>query len=181
MILSPTQTRKGVITLELQKIEQVTKNEISIKRFSTIDVVDYPAIEQSIYKLRDHDINGLPPESNEQMIKLRKKLDYIFHTVLKGSFEFLYENCDINETTFRKFIKGSRNLSKTNLVKFIIGTGIDQDTAEELLRLNETPFDYDNRFDYIVACAIRDGDTLDTLHEDLIKYGCKGLRIKNED
>ena len=156
-------------------MREIRKEDIPSLTFVQLAVVEYPGRQSVSYLMNASDLANLPPESYERLIELRKRLDYIFHTVLKGNYNLLYEDCDLNETTFRKFIKGSRRLSKTNLVKFIIGTGLDQVIAEELLSMNETPFDYDNRFDCIVACAIRDGDSIDMLHQELVLYGCKGL------
>lgn len=161
-------------------MQEIHKKYIPQIIFKILDVVEYPLQKNVSYAMTPSDVANRPLESNFRLNQLRKKLDYIFHTTLKSSYDLLYQNCDLNETTFRKFIKGSRRLSKTNLVKFILGTRLDQNTAEELLSMNETPFDYENLFDYIVSCAIRDGDTIDMLHEELVSYGCKGLMENNQ-
>lgn len=156
-------------------MRKIRKEDIPSMKFMKLDVVEYPDPQSVSYAMNPNDIVNLPPESSERLNQLRKRVDYIFHTVLKGDYNLLYETCDLKDATLRKFIKGERRLSKTNLVKFIIGTGLNQETTEELLSMNETPFDYDNRFDCIVACAIRTGDTIDMLHDELVRHGCKGL------
>jgi hypothetical protein len=83
----------------------------------------------------------------------------------------------IKQDTFRRWMKGTRNVSKKELVKFVVGLGVEIEITKKLFYLNGHPLNYEkNRLDFIVVCAIRDKDDIEQFGNDVKKY-CNGLSI----
>lgn len=120
---------------------------------------------------------GISPEDLEKMppldksAALRQRILKLWYEKAEGSYAKLEVETQILEDTFRKWLKGSRNMKRSNLAKFIVGFSLDIETADELFALHDHPLDCDgDRFDFIVACAIRDKDDIEQFGNDVLAY-----------
>lgn len=138
-----------------------------------MDPIEYGESDTA-YRLSDADLKGLPSTYEEKQAALREKIIELFEERLDGIITRI-EGYYIGRSAFSRYIHGKNGISKTAITKLVIGLMLTQEQYEELLTLKSTPFDYDCRFDYIAACALRDGDELETFFADLKKYGCKDI------
>lgn len=156
---------------KLSKIKEIS--------FECIDCIDFPIHEKSSYRVSEIDLLDMPADYEEQQSILREKIIELFEEKLDSKKTQVYEVCDIDRTNFGRFLSGKYGITKTNLVKFIIGLKLDMNTARELLSLNGTPLEpHVCRFDYIASLAIDDGDELDDFMDELVKFGCKNIATK---
>lgn len=110
---------------------------------------------------------------NETNKTLRKRMQNIWLEKTGGSYAKLELLSQIEQETFQKWLRGSRKVPRIELAKFVIGLSLDRETADELFSLQSQPLDCDNdRFDFIVACAIRDKDDIEQFGKDVFTY-CK--------
>lgn len=147
--------------------------------FEFIDPIEISPYEKRRYRVAEYNLAQMPTSPDDNQAELRERIIEIFENVFEGNKTLVYNYCDIDRTNFGRYIKGTYGITKSNLVKFIIGANLSLDEAEELLILNGTPLCPDEcRFDYIAYLAITDGDELDDFMEELIKYGCKNIASK---
>lgn len=156
-------------------ISKISKDNIKNIQFSSIDPVEYPAALKVNYRISGKDLADLPPTDETKQAELRIRIIEIFEEKLSGQTTKVEEYCDINRTLFSKYLHAKAPISKTSLVKFIIGLKLDYNEGLELLELNGTPINEDCRFDYIAMSAIKDKDELEDFDNDLVKYGCKSI------
>ena len=157
----------------MTKIEFIKEN-IEKYEFSTIDPVDY-AQNKANYRVSEADLKSMPDSDEQKQAELREIIIELFEDKLSGSYVKVQEYCDIGRTAFSKYIHGKNGIGKVSLTKLAVGLKLSQEQYENLLSLNSTPFDYECRFDFIAACALRDHDELETFYEDLRKNGCKDI------
>ena len=124
----------------------------------------------SLSRITNVEIHKIPSNS-EKSIKLRKNLQKLFFEKAEGSYVKLEIMTQIKEDTFRRWAKGTREIKRINLAKFIVGLGIGIETAEELFCLSGHALDCkNNRFDFIVAYAINNKDDIEQFGKDVKKY-----------
>lgn len=156
-------------------ISKLTIKDINSIKFSRIDPIDYPETEKSSFRIKSSDMYNMPDTDENKQAELRIKIIELFEEKLGGQTTKVEEYCDINRTLFSKYLHSKARLSKTSLIKFIIGLKLGNDLGQELLILNGTPIDWDCRFDFIASCAIRDMDELEDFYDYLEEYGCKPI------
>jgi len=111
------------------------------------------------------------PSDTEKSIMLRKRLGNLWHEKTGGSYPKLEYLTLIKQNTFQSWSSGKRKPSRLELAKFVVGLSVDIDTADELFSLQDHSLDcMSNRFDYIVACAIKDRDDIEQFGNDLQKH-----------
>ena len=127
-------------------------------------------------RVKTGDIPNMPPSDAENNSELRIMLVNLFFEKADGDYHMLYRKTYINDSTFRKCQKGTLRISRIVLTKFVVGLCIEPDTARELYRILGQPLDLKhNRFDYIVALALRDKDTIDQFDDELVRHGIKSI------
>lgn len=110
---------------------------------------------------------------NETNKALSKLMQNLWLKKTGGSYPKLELLSQIEEITFQKWLSGARKIERSDLAKFVIGLSLDRETADELFALQSHSLDYENnRFDFIVACAIRDKDDIEQFAKDVFTY-CK--------
>lgn len=148
--------------------------------FESTDPVDFKPHEKRHYRVSEDDLEGMPSAPDDNQAELRERIIEIYENVFEGKKTLVYEKCDIDRTNFGRYLKGTYGITKSNLVKFILGAKLSHDEATELLILNGTPLCPTKcRFDYIADLAITDEDDLDDFMEELVKYGCKNIASKS--
>ena len=109
-------------------------------------------------------------EDDEKHIKLRQKLASLFHEKADGSYSKLEADTYIRQNTMQTWLSGKRKAGREKLALFVIGLKVDLETADELFSLQSHPLNMNNRFDYIVACALKDGDDKEQFGDDIMGY-----------
>ena len=152
---------------------------ITLSQLSKSDAMSIPFdgnIEQThdndrfVVRVTTAEVRGIPTDT-EKSITLRKRLSTLYHEKAEGSYIKLEVKTQIKQNTFQKWMNGSRNVSRKELAKFAVGLALDMEIVDELFRMIGHSLDYENnRFDFIVACAIRDKDDIEQFGNDVEKY-----------
>ena len=111
-------------------------------------------------------------EDDEKYIKLRQKLASLFHEKADGSYGKLEADTYIRQNTMQTWLSGKRKANRISLALFVVGLRVDYETANNLFSLQSHPLNNNNRFDYILICALRDGDDIEQFGNDVMEY-CK--------
>ena len=131
-----------------------------------IEIVGWKKIEQGVSLL---DMLNMPA-ANKKNVALQKSLQNIWHKKAGGSYEKLESLCQIKQNTFQTWMNGRRNISRSELAKFVIGLTLDRKTADELFALQGHPLDEKDIFDFIIICAIRDNDDIAQFGKDVLIF-----------
>jgi len=116
----------------------------------------------------------LPPTAAENNAKLRKKIIDIFTEHYKNNFVKLENNCAINENTMRKYLKGTRKITREALSKFCVGTKLNLEQSAELFTLQGHSLEPETQyFDALVVMALQDGDSIEIFYETCEEYNIK--------
>lgn len=125
--------------------------------------------EKSYLGISPEDLEKMPPL--DKSAALRKLILKLWYEKADGSYAKLEVKTQILEDTFRRWLKGTRKMKRSNLAKLIVGLSVDLETANELFALQNHPLDCDgDRFDFITACAIRDKDDIEQFGNDVLAY-----------
>jgi len=150
-------------------ITQLSKAAIMSIRFDGI-VEASQQTDKNALRVSATDMRARPADS-EKSIELRRRLGRLWHEKTGGSYPKLESLTLIKQNTFQTWSSGRRRTSRLELAKFVVGLSIDIDTADELFALQDHALDcVNNRFDYIVASAIKDRDDIEQFGNDLQKY-----------
>ena len=76
----------------------------------------------------------------------------------------------IPEDTMRKILNGRCAITRHFLSKFTVGLKIDIEIADKLFELYSGRLNPENKFDFIVICALRDGDDFSVFYEDVKRH-----------
>jgi len=152
-----------------EALKSVSKADIMSIPFD--DIIDEPTESTLISgRINPAQVGGIPSDDSTNKITLRRKLSNLFFDTTGGNFERLEMETYIKQDTARKWFNGKNRISRKGLAKFIVGLKIDIDTANELFCLQGHPINLQNRFEYIIACAIKNGDSIDDFYDDVLKY-----------
>lgn len=154
----------------------VTKEEMNEKNFESVENETIVKMEKPRYRVTDDDMKDIPTEKDIK-IKLRKEITDLFVKKIQADYIQLTSKTSIKESTFRKWAKDKRSISKEHLAMFVIGLKISEDKARELFILQGNPLSVNNSFNKIVNNAIRDMDPIDNFIDELKHY----LNFNNND
>ena len=116
---------------------------------------------------------NLPPTVDEQMKTLRKKFTMIFMKNYENLAQ-LEVRCGINESIMRKYLKGTRKITRETVAKICVGTPLTIEESEGLFTLQGHSLEPEKQlFDALVVNAIQDGDDINIFFETCEKYGLK--------
>ena len=148
---------------------RITKEFLKTHNFK-FDGLTFPQdITQKSY--RPIDSTKLPPSANEHMNTLRKKFTTIFTTKYEN-FAQLEVRCQINESIMRKYLKGTRKITRESVAKLCVGTPLTLEESDELFTLQGHSLEHDKQlFDALIVNAIQDGDDIGTFLDTCKKYG----------
>lgn len=150
---------------------KITKNFIQVNNFESTEI----ALEQENTNEKYRPRSGivLPPSADEQQVILRKKFAVIFATNYKNTAQ-LEVRCGISESVMRKYLKGTRRITRDAVAKICVGTPLPIEQSEELFTLQGHSLEPTKQlFDYIVVNAIQDGDDIGIFFDTCEEYGIK--------
>lgn len=108
---------------------------------------------------------------DSRKIALRKKVQSLFFEKIGGNYAKLDVLAQVKQNTFQKWMNGSTTIGRVNLAKFLVGLGIDIDSADELFSLQSHPLNCSgDRFDHIVAKALKDKDEIENFADSVMTY-----------
>ena len=149
--------------------EYVNKEYIKNNKFKKTGL-EYEEQEQKRYRLSDEQIQNLGIDITNRKVELRKKISAIAYEKFKLDYQLIDVKCNIGESAMRKYIKGTRNMSRAALMKFCSGACITVEEAQELFILFGHALDPKNNLvDAIVIDNIKCKEGIEILYEECEK------------
>ena len=112
---------------------RITKEFISTNAFKS-DGLSFSVETEEIY-FRPRKGIKLPPSAGENLAALKVKLFELFMKYYKKNFAKLEADCTISEASMRKYLKGTRKITREVIAKFCVGTKLSLEQSEELFTL----------------------------------------------
>ena len=148
---------------------RITKEFIRINTFRS-DGLSFSSETEEIY-FRPRKGMKLPPSAEENFATLKIKLLELFQEHHKGNFAKLEVNCSISEPAMRKYLKGTRKITREVIAKFCVGTKLSLEQSAELFTLQGHSLEPDHqRFDALVVNALQDGDDINNFYDTCQEY-----------
>lgn len=162
--------------------DNLDKKRIPQMEFLSVDIVEVEnlPVEKRSYRVKDSDVPGIPPSPDERLGELRVQLSSIFVSNLGKNYATLETECNITADFFRKILRGTKNIGRFTLAKFVVGAKVDVEVAEEMFVNLGHALDKRNRFDYILMCELLYQDDIHVFNEDLMKYGYPSIFSKGD-
>ena len=146
---------------------RITKEFIRSQKFESVGKIDD---DEKYFRPRPGMF--LPPSTDRQMITLRKHFTNIMLEMYKQSFARLEVRCGINESTMRKYLKGTRKITREAVAKICVGTPLSIDLSEELFTLQGNSLEPEKQlFDALIVNALQDGDDIEVFLDTCEKFG----------
>ena len=140
----------------------ITKEFISTHKFES-DGLNFP--DEKVY-YRPRPGMKLPPSAEENFATLRIKIIEIFTKRYGKNFAKFEKECSISENLMRKYLKGTRTITRDALAKFCVGTRLTVEQSAELFTLQGHSLESQTqRFDAIIENALLDGDDINIFYE----------------
>lgn len=131
---------------------RITKEFIRTHKFES-DGLNFP--DEEIY-YRPRPGMKLPPSAEENFATLRIKIIEIFTQRYGKNFAKFESDCSISEAIMRKYLKGTRNITRAALAKFCVGTKLTLEQSAELFTLQGHSLEpATQRFDALVEMHCR--------------------------
>ena len=126
--------------------------------------------EEKLYRLSQDKVRKIDLDIDKKN-KLKKKISKIAAEKFGADFTTIEVKCNISETSMRKYLKGTRNITRAALMRFCSGACIDIEEANELFILLGHALDPENnRLDAIVVDNIKCKEGIEVLYEECEKY-----------
>ena len=149
---------------------RITKKSIKKKSFESDGLEIFSEEEENIY-FRPRKGMKLPPSAEENFATLKIKLLELFQEHHKGNFAKLEVNCSISEPAMRKYLKGTRKITREAVAKFCIGTKLSLEQSKKLFTLQGHSLESDTQlFDALVVNALKDGDDIKIFFDTCQEY-----------
>ena len=111
----------------------------------------------------------MPDKQKE--VKLRKKMIDIVQGQYQGNYAKIDSKCCICEDTLRRYLKGTRRVTRDALAKFCVGLGLTMEVTEELFMLQGYSLDpLNNLLDAIVVDCIKCKDDITVFCDECEEY-----------
>ena len=147
---------------------EITKEFIKTNKFES-DGLNFPEDEEIYFRPRKG--MKLPPTAEENLTTLKIKLLELFEEHYSRNFGKLDADCTISEASMRKYLKGTRKITREVIAKFCIGTKLSVEQSAELFTLHGNRLDTENQlFDALVVNALQDGDDINIFYETCQEY-----------
>jgi len=148
---------------------RITKEFIRINTFRS-DGLSFSSETKDIYFRPRRGIK-LPPNAEENFAALKIKLLKLFQEHHKGDFVKLEVKCSISEAAMRKYLKGTRKITREAVAKFCIGTKLSVEQSKKLFTLQGHSLEPDTQlFDALVVNALQDGDDINIFFDTCKEY-----------
>ena len=149
--------------------EYVNKEYIKNNKFKKTGL-EYEEQEQKSYRLSDDQIKNLGIDITNKKVKLRKNISKIAYDKFHLDYSQIDIKCNIGESAMRKYLKGTRNMSRAALMRFCSGAGVTVEEAQELFILFGHALDPKNNLvDAIVIDNIKCQEGINVLYEECEK------------
>ena len=150
---------------------RITKEFIRTNNFESDGIIFFRDTERKFYRPRFG--MNLPPTVDEQMKTLRKNFTMIFMKNYENLAQ-LEVRCGISESTMRKYLKGTRKITREAVAKICVGTPLTIEESEELFTLQGHSLEPEKQlFDALIVNAIQDGDDINIFFETCEECGLK--------
>ena len=148
---------------------RITKEFISTNAFKS-DGLSFSVETEEIY-FRPRKGIKLPPSAGENLAALKVKLFELFMKYYKKNFAKLEADCTISEASMRKYLKGTRKITREVIAKFCVGTKLSLEQSEELFTLQGHSLEPENQlFDALIVNALQDGDDINNFYDTCQEY-----------
>ncbi len=149
---------------------RITKKSIKKKSFESDGLEIFSEEEENFY-FRPRKGMKLPPSAEENFAALKIKLLELFQKHYDGNFVKLELECSISETAMRKYLKGTRKITREAVAKFCIGTKLSLEQSKKLFTLQGHSLEPDTQlFDALVVNALQDGDDISIFFDTCEEY-----------
>lgn len=148
---------------------KITKEFIKRSDFKS-DGLNFSTDDEEIY-FRPRKGMKLPPTAEENLTTLKIKLLELFEKHYGKNFVKLEADCTISEASMRKYLKGTRKITREVIAKFCVGTKLSVEQSETLFTLQGHSLEPKNQlFDALVVNALQDGDDIGIFYETCQEY-----------
>lgn len=149
--------------------EYVDKEYIKNNNFKKTGL-EHQEQEQKSYRLSEAQVKKIGADIDGRKTKLRTKISTIAYEKFNLDYKQIEVKCDIGESSMRKYLKGTRNMSRAALMKFCSGACVTVEEAEELFVLFGHALDPENNLvDAIVIDNIKCKEGIEILYEECEK------------
>ena len=149
--------------------EYVNKEYIKNNKFKKTGL-EYEEQEQKSYRLSDEQIQSLGIDITNRKVELMKKISMIAYEKFNGDYNIIEVKCNIGVSAMRKYLKGTRNMSRAALMRFCSGACITVEEAQDLFILLGHALDPKNNLaDAIVIDNIKCKEGIEILYEECEK------------
>ena len=147
---------------------KITKDFIKNHKFES-DGLNFPDDEEIYFRPRKG--MKLPPNAAENFTTLKIKLLELFEKHYEKNFAKLDANCAIHEDIMRKYLKGTRKITREAVAKFCVGTKLTVEESAELFTLQGHSLETETQlFDAIVVDALQCGDDMNIFFDTCQEY-----------
>ena len=148
-------------------MNRITKDFIRTHNFES-DGINFPDEDKNF---RPRNGMKLPPSEEENFATLKIKLIELFMEHYEKNFTKLEVKCAISEAAMRKYLKGSRKITREVIAKFCVGTKLAVEQSAELFTLQGHSLEPEKQlFDALVVDALQDGDDINIFYDTCQEY-----------
>lgn len=148
---------------------EITKEFISKNKFKS-DGLSFSAEDETTH-FRPRKGLKLPPTAEENLTTLKIRLLELFEEHYGRDFAKLEVACAISEASMRKYLKGTRKITREVVAKFCVGTKLSVEQSEVLFTLQGHSLEPKNQlFDALVVIALQDGDDINIFYDTCQEY-----------
>ena len=148
-------------------MNRITKDFIRTHNFKS-DGINFPDEDKNFRPRRGM---KLPPSEEENFATLKIKLIELFMEHYEKNFAKLEAKCTISEAAMRKYLKGSRKITREVIAKFCVGTKLTVEQSAELFTLQGHSLEPEKQlFDALVVDALQDGDDINIFYDTCQEY-----------
>ena len=152
--------------------EEITKEFIRTHKFSA----KVPPVEHAARSFRLCPNKKLPPMPDDLQAELRKNFSVIMATTFKSDYVLAENNCYISAAAMRKYLNGSRPITRFAVAKICIGARLSLEKTCELFKLCGhilSPNDF--ILDAIVVDTLNCKETIEDFYTETKKFGFDDL------
>ena len=150
--------------------EKIDKDYIRVHEFLGDGVQCVEDRRSQNQRLRPGD--SVPPSMDHLANELRKKFIRIVADAYRNDFRKLDASCDISEASMRKYIRGTRKITRLAVAKLCVGTSLPLEQSMELFRLQGHSLEPENfLFDALVVDNLKHAEGIGVFYEECKEFG----------
>ena len=153
----------------LNNYNEITKEFIANHKFEGDGLSFEYKKENTSFKLSPKSV--LPMSDKQKEVQLRKKMIDIVQGQYQGNYAKIDSKCCICEDTLRRYLKGTRRVTREAIAKFCVGLGLPMEVTEELFTLQGHSLEpLNNLLDAIVVDCIKCNDDITVFYDECKEY-----------